>query len=103
MNKKLLLPTEKLNQLRLIAAEDGRDGAVTVHQDASVYASVLEPGREVVHQMAPERHAWLQVARGAITVNGIELEQGDGAAISNESILTIAGRDQSEVLLFDLA
>jgi redox-sensitive bicupin YhaK (pirin superfamily) len=94
---------EKRNQLRLIAAEDGRDGAVTVHQDASVYAGVLEPGREVVHQMAPERHAWLQVARGAVTVNGTSLEQGDGAAISNESSVTIAGREPAEVLLFDLA
>jgi redox-sensitive bicupin YhaK (pirin superfamily) len=94
---------EKRNQLRLIAAEDGRDGAVTVHQDASVYAGVLEPGREVVHQMAPERHAWLQVARGAVTVNGTSLEQGDGAAISDESSVTIAGREPAEVLLFDLA
>ncbi|MDQ2855976.1 MAG: pirin family protein [Acidobacteriota bacterium] len=94
---------EKRNQLRLMAAADGREGAVTVHQDASVYASVLEPGREVVHQMDPERHAWLQVARGAVTLNGNELAQGDGAAISNESTVTIAGREPAEVLLFDLA
>lgn len=94
---------EKRNQLRLIAAEDGRDGAVTVHQDASVYAGVVDPGSEVVHQLAPERHAWLQVARGAVTVNGTSMEQGDGAAISNESSVTIAGREPAEVLLFDLA
>ncbi len=94
---------EKLNQLRLIAAADGRAGAVTVHQDASIYASVLEPGREVVHQIAPGRHAWLQVARGAVTLNGISLDQGDGAAISNEAAATITGRDRAELLLFDLA
>ena len=101
--QKAFTTAEKLNQLRLIAAEDGRDGAVTVHQDASVFASVLEPGREVVHQMAPGRHAWIQVARGAVTVNGNELDQGDGAAISNESAVIIAGREQAEILLFDLA
>jgi redox-sensitive bicupin YhaK (pirin superfamily) len=101
--QKTFTAAEKLNQLRLIAAADGRDGAVTVHQDANVYASLLEPGREVAHQMSPERHAWLQVARGAVTVNGNELAQGDGAAISNESAVTIAGREPSEVLLFDLA
>ena len=94
---------EKRNQLRLIASADGRNGAVTIHQDASVYASVLEPGRQLVHQMAPGRHAWIQVARGAVTVSGNELDQGDGAAVSDEPIVTIAGREQAEVLLFDLA
>ena len=94
---------EKRNQLRLIASADGRDGAVTIHQDASVYASVLEPDQQLVHQMAPGRHAWIQVARGAITVNGTPLDQGDGAAISDEPVVTIAGREQAEVLLFDLA
>ncbi|MCU1265256.1 MAG: redox-sensitive bicupin YhaK, pirin superfamily [Acidobacteria bacterium] len=94
---------EKLNQLRLIAAADGRDGAVTVHQDASVYASVIEPGREVVHEMVSGRYAWIQIARGSVIVNGADLNQGDGAAISNEALITIAGRDHAEVLLFDLA
>lgn len=101
--QKTFTAEEKLNQLRLIAATDGREGAVTVHQDASLYASVLEPGCEVVHQMAPQRYGWVQVARGAVTVNGNALEQGDGAAISNESAVNIMGREQSEVLLFDLA
>jgi quercetin 2,3-dioxygenase len=101
--QKTFTAAEKLNQLRLIAAPDGREGAVTVHQDASLYASVLEPGREVVHQMDPRRFAWLQIARGAVTVNGIALEQGDGAAIRNESSLSIVGKDESEILLFDLA
>jgi quercetin 2,3-dioxygenase len=94
---------EKRNRLRLIASSDGRDGAVTIHQDTSVYASVLEPGQEVVHQMAPGRHAWIQVARGAVTVSGNELDQGDGAAISDESAVTIVASEPSEVLLFDLA
>ena len=93
---------EKQGKLRLIASEDGREGSVTVHQDASVYATVLGAGDEVVHELTPGRHAWLQVARGAVTVNGEELKQGDGAAISMEEKISIRGREAAEVLLFDL-
>ena len=77
--------------------------AVTLHQDASVYATVLAAGDGVVHNLAPGRHAWLQVARGAVTVNGADLDQGDGAAVSNEERVAITGREAAEVLLFDLA
>jgi redox-sensitive bicupin YhaK (pirin superfamily) len=94
---------QKQGRLCLVASEDGRDGSVTIHQDASVYATVLAAGDEVVHHLAPGRHAWLQVARGAVTVNGEDLDQGDGAAASNEERVTIAGREAAEVLLFDLA
>ena len=89
--------------LRLIASEDGRDGSVRIHQDANVYGSLLEIGQEVVHQLAPNRHAWIQVARGAIAVNGEKLNESDGAAISDESNLIIVGRESAEALLFDLA
>jgi len=64
---------------------------------------VLEPGSEVVHPLAANRNAWIQVARGAVTVNGNDLNQGDGAAISAESAIAITGRENSEVLLFDMA
>ncbi len=94
---------QKQGRLCLVASEDGRDGSVTIHQDASVYATVLVAGDEVVHNLAPGRHAWLQVARGAITVNGSDLNQGDGAAVSNEERMAITGREAAEVLLFDLA
>lgn len=94
---------DKQNQLRLIASQDGRDGSVTINQDANVYASVLTSGRDVNHSLNTGRNAWIQVARGSIAVNGKELEQGDGAAISNESTLNISGREASEILLFDLA
>ncbi len=97
-------PTEeKRNRLRLIISPDGDDGAVRINQDARVYASVLDQGQEVVHQLEPRRHAWVQVAAGTVVVNDIELNQGDGAAVSEESSLKIAAQDQSEILLFDLA
>ena len=94
---------QKQGRLCLVASEDGRDGSVTIHQDASVYATVLAAGDEVVHTLAPGRHAWLQIARGAVTVNGENLDQGDGAAVSNEERVAITGREAAEVLLFDLA
>ena len=94
---------EKRGQLRLVASNDGRDGSVTINQDAAIYATVLGPGSEVVHQLGANRHAWIQVARGAIKVNGSDLNQGDGAAVSAESAIAIAGREEAEVLLFDLA
>ncbi|HSA93032.1 MAG TPA: pirin family protein [Terriglobales bacterium] len=94
---------EKRGRLRPIAARDGRDGAVTIHQDVTLYAAVLEPGREVEHALGPGRHAWLQVARGAVTLNGKPLSQGDGAAVSEEKKLNIRAESDAEVLLFDLA
>lgn len=93
----------KQGKLCLIASEDGRDGSVTIHQDADVYAVRLDPGQQVIHSLESKRKAWVQVARGAVTVNGVELEQGDGAAISDEDTIEITGRESSEVLLFDMA
>ena len=83
--QKMFAVDEKRGRLRLIASNDGRDGSVTVHQDASLYAALLEPGEEVAHQLAPGRHAWAQVARGAVELNGQLLQQGDGAAVSGEA------------------
>ena len=94
---------EKRGRLRLIASPDGREDSVTIHQDARVYASLIEPGQTVVHKLQQNRHAWAQVARGAVEINGQALEQSDGAAISGEESLIITGREPSEVLLFDLA
>src|SRR6266850_1390885 len=79
---------EKRGRLRLIADPGGEDGSVTIHQDAKLYVSLLEPGQEVSHQLGKGRHAWLQVAKGAVDLNGNSLTQGDGAAISNEQKLS---------------
>ena len=94
---------EKSGRLRLIVSPDAAEGSVTISQDARVYATLLAPAQQVVHDLDPNRHAWIQVARGAIEVNGHRLFQGDGAAVSDESKLTMTGRDAAEILLFDLA
>ena len=94
---------ERRGALRLVASEDGRDGSVTIQQDARLYATILEPGSSIEHMLAEKRYAWIQVARGNLNVNGHELNQGDGAAVSNERQLQLAANDEAEVLLFDLA
>jgi redox-sensitive bicupin YhaK (pirin superfamily) len=94
---------EKKNRLRLVASPEGGDDLITVHQDARLYAALIDPSHQIVHELELNRHVWVQVARGAIEVNGQLLEQGDGAAISEEKQLTITGREPSEILLFDLA
>jgi redox-sensitive bicupin YhaK (pirin superfamily) len=90
------------NRLRLVASPDGAEGSVSLNQDVRLYSALLEPGRTVSHEPAPGRHAWLQVARGAVELNGHRLWAGDGAAVSDEPRLQISGVEPSEVLLFDL-
>jgi redox-sensitive bicupin YhaK (pirin superfamily) len=94
---------EKRNQLRLIASPGGKLGSVTIHQDAKLYVSLLAPEQEVIHELASGRYAWLQVAKGAVELNGRKLSQGDGASVGDENKITIRGREEAEVLLFDLA
>ena len=89
-------------RLRLIAAGDGREGAVTIHQDADLWTALLQPGESVRHVLAPGRYAWVHVARGAVSLNGSTLGAGDGAAVSDEAALEITGAARAEVLLFDL-
>ncbi|HEX8203129.1 MAG TPA: pirin family protein [Isosphaeraceae bacterium] len=94
---------ERRNRLRLVASPDGSDGALAIRQDARLYLATLDGGHGVSHVLAPGRHAWLQVLRGAVDVQGHLLAAGDGAALSDESGLTIRAGGPSEVLLFDLA
>jgi len=96
-------PEEKRNRLRVVASRDGREGSLTVHQDVTLYASVIEAGQTVSHALQPGRHAWLQVIRGAVTLNGQPLHAGDGAAVSNETALELAATEEAELLLFDMA
>jgi hypothetical protein len=97
-------PTEeKQGKLRLVASPDAKDGSVRIHQDARLYVTLLQPGKEVAHSFAPGRHGWLQVAKGSVELNGEKLTPGDGAAISDEKTLSLKAAKESEVLLFDLA
>ncbi len=94
---------DKKGRLRLVASPDGREGSVTVHLDASVYASVLDQGASLSHALASGRKAWLQVARGNLELNGQPLGTGDGAAIRDEAKLTVTAKtDGTEFLLFDM-
>jgi len=93
---------EKRNKLRLIVSPEGSEGSVKIHQDAKIYASLLDERREVVHSLEEGRSAWLQIAAGSVTLNDIALKQGDGVAVSQESNLRISAQQAAEVLLFDL-
>jgi quercetin 2,3-dioxygenase len=93
---------QRRNRLRLIASADGRDGSLKIRQDAAIHASVLEAGASLSHSLKPGRRYWLQVAAGALAVNGHALVEGDGLALVKEDHLAIAARTQSEFLLFDL-
>ena len=94
---------ERSGRLRLLASRDGRDGSVVVHQDVALHAALLAKGDSVRHDLAPGRHAWVQVVRGAITANGSALAAGDGAALSGEAAVALAADEEAEILLFDLS
>ena len=102
--QRLFAEDDKRGQLRLIVSPDGRDGSLRIHQDASLYASILSDGDSLTHTLADGRKAWVQVARGSVTVNGEPLGAGDGAAISETTAVEIAatGTDDAEFVLFDL-
>jgi redox-sensitive bicupin YhaK (pirin superfamily) len=93
----------KAGRLCLVASPDGRDGSVSIHQDAFLYASILRQGDAVQHSLAPGRCAYLQVARGEMSINDMPLQAGDGAAITEESDIRFTSNNSAEVLLFDLA
>ena len=101
--EKRFADADKKGRLRLIASPDGRDGSVTIHQDAYLYATLLDRGDAVTHKLAPGRKAYVHVALGTLQVNGTPLKAGDGMKVSDESGITFAGADNAEVLLFDLA
>ena len=88
--------------LHLITSKSGRDGSITIHQDADLWLAKLDAGESVKHVLAPGRHAWVHVAEGEVTLNGQPLTGGDAAAISDESALSLRGVKSSQVLLFDL-
>ena len=95
--------SEKQGRLRVVASPDGRDGSVTIHADAVVRAGVFDKGESSELALAPGRHAWVHVSTGNVRVNGLDLHEGDGAAVSLETVLRVEGIDHGEVLVFELA
>jgi hypothetical protein len=91
------------NELLPVVSPDGQSGALRIHQDAEVYAAILDLGRSVAHCLGAGRRAWVQVARGRINLNGIYLQAGDGAAFSDETRIEMVADGEAEILLFDLA
>jgi redox-sensitive bicupin YhaK (pirin superfamily) len=88
--------------LRVVASPDGRDGSLTIHQDVAVFLASLDDGHQVTHELAPGRHAWLQVLRGSVQLNRQDVDAGDGVAVSEEAAVSLRTTDGSEVMLFDL-
>lgn len=94
----------KLNRLALVVSPDGAEDSVEIHQDARLYATILERDHTAELTLKPGRHAWVQVARGAVEVDGTLLKEGDGAAISDAIAVKLVGTaEESEALVFDLA
>ena len=93
---------ERRGRLRLLASRGGDDGSLVIHQDVRLYDAHLSPGEEVSYTLGEGRHAWLQVVSGSVSVNGTALGAGDGAAVSEETALSVSAESESEFLLFDL-
>ncbi len=100
--QKQFAPDQRHNRLQLVASRDATDGSLLIHQDARIYLANLDENAAVVHKLSRQRHAWLQVLRGAVSLNGRMLDTSDGAAISEEMTLEITADRPSEIMLFDL-
>jgi quercetin 2,3-dioxygenase len=100
--QKTFAGADKRGRLRVVASPDGRDDSVTIRSDAVLHAGVFAGGESAELTLSPGRHAWAQVARGKVRINGRELGEGDGAAISEEAVVRVEGVDDGEVLIFDL-
>ena len=98
-----LFGDERRGRLRLVASRDGREGSVQIAQDASMFASVLQDREQVVHELADGRHAWIQIVRGAVSIDGVELSEGDGASWSEATTIEVQSIGDSELILFDVA
>jgi redox-sensitive bicupin YhaK (pirin superfamily) len=101
--QKRFVQEERHNRLRLVASQDASEGSLLIHQDAQIFLSSIDAGKEVRHSLSDGRHAWLQVLRGRAKANGHVLKVGDGAAVSDEEVLAIDADEDSEIMLFDLA
>ena len=101
--QKFFAPEDKKGKLKLVASRGGDDGSVHINQDVALYSSILAKDETVSHSLTENRYAWIQIVKGSLEINGEFLNQGDGAAISNEKLLEIKSlENETEFLLFDL-
>jgi quercetin 2,3-dioxygenase len=96
-------PEGRAGRWQLVASPDGADGSLKIEQDARIYLANIGPSSEITFNLAPSRHAWLQILRGSVSLNANDLTAGDGVAISNESQLNLISNAPTELMLFDLA
>ncbi len=96
-------PAARENRLQLVASRSGEDGSLVIHQDAKIFLADLNGSHQLEYELNEGRHAWVQVLRGGIELNGEQLNTGDGVAISEESALTFRAIESGELMLFDLA
>lgn len=96
-------PVEQQRQWRVVAARDGRDGSLVIHQDAVLSLARVGTNDALKRTVSPQRHGWLQVLRGRVATDGVELEAGDAVAVSGEEELALTAREPAELLWFDLA
>ncbi len=94
---------DRLNRWQVVASPDAEDGSLLIHQDAKIHLADLSSGAELTYSLRADRHAWLQVLRGAVKLNGQQLETSDAAAVSEESLFRLTSEAGAEVMLFDLA
>lgn len=101
--QKVFAPAGKTGKFQLVASPDARENSLKINQDVSLYNAILPGGTENKFELKPGRHAWAQVIKGDLEINGVKLVAGDGAAISDETVLDFKTTEESEILLFDLA
>ncbi|MGL4499907.1 MAG: pirin family protein, partial [Planktothrix sp.] len=94
---------ENSGQFQLIATQNPVDQAVKIHQDVNLYAAILKPSDRISYSFSLKRYGWIQIAKGEVILNQISLTAGDGAAIAEESEITLTATTDTEILLFDLA
>lgn len=101
--QKVFAPEKQQGEWVKLASRDASDGSVKIHQDAAIFSTVIPAGETQAYAVDSERHAWIQIVKGEVTLNGHHLFPGDGAAVSDEAVLTLTATTEAEVVLFDLA
>jgi len=101
-DQKVFADNKKQGRLCLVASPDGRESSVTIHQDVNLYLCALNKDQKVQYEIPKNRHTWIQVTRGSLTCNDLNLQQGDGVSVSEEKILKLNGKEAAEILIFDL-